>query len=211
MKITWLGHACFLVETAEGSVLLDPYAPGSVPGLALPPVTADLVLCSHEHRDHGYRQAAALSGNKPTLRIETLDCFHDDRGGALRGKNRIHVLEAEGLRLAHLGDLGHEPSGAQYAQMGPVDALLIPVGGFYTIDAVQAAEAVCRIAPKVTIPMHYKTSYNSGWPISEVGPFWKALGIEPPVTVPILRITKEDVECCRPFCQFSEPKREEAK
>ena len=199
MKITWLGHACFLVETAEGSVLLDPYSPGSVPGLALPPVTADLVLCSHEHRDHGYRQAAALSGNKPTLRIETLDCFHDDRGGALRGKNRIHVLEAEGLRLAHLGDLGHPLSPEQLEALGRVDLLLIPVGGHYTIGPETAAELVRTLRPGVTVPMHYRGEGFGYEVIGPVEPFLRELGrvrilrpessvlrpeeLEPPVTV----------------------------
>ena len=167
MQITWYGHACFLVETAEGSALLDPYAPGSVPGLALPPVTADLVLCSHEHRDHGYREGARLSGRTPALRVETLDCFHDDRGGALRGPNRIHVLEAEGLRLVHLGDLGHPLSPEQRLALGRVDVLLVPVGGHYTIGPETAAELVKELSPGVTVPMHYR---GPGFGYEVIGP-----------------------------------------
>ncbi len=197
MKITWLGHACFLVETAEGSVLLDPYSPGSVPGLRLPPVTADLVLCSHEHRDHGYREAAQLSGKRPTLRVETLDCWHDDRGGALRGKNRIHILEAEGLRLVHLGDLGHPLSPEQLAALGRVDLLMIPVGGHYTIGPETAAELVRALRPGITLPMHYRGEGFGYDVIGRVEPFLKLAGrvqyldgsmlrpeeAEPPVTV----------------------------
>ena len=167
MQITWYGHACFLVETAEGSVLLDPYAPGSVPGLTLPPVTADLVLCSHEHRDHGYREGARLSGKAPGLRVETVDCFHDDKGGALRGPNRIHILEAEGLRLVHLGDLGHPLSPEQRQALGRVDVLLIPVGGHYTIGPETAAELAKQLAPAVTVPMHYR---GPGFGYDVIGP-----------------------------------------
>ncbi|MBQ9721772.1 MAG: MBL fold metallo-hydrolase, partial [Oscillospiraceae bacterium] len=65
MKIRWYGHSCFLVETAEGSVVLDPYAPGSVPGLRLPPLTADAVSCSHGHSDHGWREGVRLTGRQP--------------------------------------------------------------------------------------------------------------------------------------------------
>lgn len=167
MKLTWLGHSCFLVETAEGSAVLDPYAPGSVPGLRLPEVTADLVLCSHGHRDHGYREGVRLSGKKPLLSVSTLDTWHDDRGGALRGPNTVHILEAEGLRLVHLGDLGHMLSEAQIAALGRVDLLLIPVGGHYTIGPETAAELAKAIGAGVTVPMHYR---GVGFGYGVIGP-----------------------------------------
>ena len=91
MKITWYGHSCFGIETAEGSAVLDPYGPGSVPGLKLPSLTADLVLCSHGHRDHGCAEAVALTGRTPTMRVERLETFHDEKGGALRGPNTVHI------------------------------------------------------------------------------------------------------------------------
>jgi len=156
MKLTWYGHSCFLVETAEGSAVFDPYSPGSVPGLSLPPLTADAVFCSHGHRDHGYAQGVRLSGRTFSAKVEQLDCFHDDRGGSLRGENRITVLEAEGLRLAHLGDLGHMLSPEQIEALGRIDLLLIPVGGHYTIDAAVAAELVQALRPGITVPMHYR-------------------------------------------------------
>lgn len=167
MKITWYGHSCFLVETAEGSALLDPYSPGSVPGLELPPLTADLVLCSHDHRDHGCREAATLTGRTPSLHVETLDTWHDDRGGSLRGPNTVHLLEAEGLRLVHLGDLGHMLSPAQISALGRVDLLLIPVGGYYTIGPETAAELVRALRPGITVPMHYRGP-GFGYPV--IGP-----------------------------------------
>ena len=167
MKLTWLGHSCFLAETAEGSVLLDPYAPGSVPGLKLPALTADLVLCSHGHRDHGYREAARLSGRPCGVRVSTLETFHDEQGGALRGPNTVHILEAEGLRLVHLGDLGHMLDAGQIAALGKVDLLLIPVGGHYTIGPETAAELAAAVDARITVPMHYR---GPGFGYDVIGP-----------------------------------------
>ena len=167
MKLTWYGHSCFLVETAEGSAVLDPYAPGSVPGLSLPPLRADLVLCSHGHRDHGYAAGVALSGARPALRVERLETFHDDRKGALRGPNTVHILEAEGLRLAHLGDLGHMLSPEQLAALGRVDILLIPVGGHYTIGPDTALALAAAVGARITVPMHYR---GEGFGYEVIGP-----------------------------------------
>ena len=167
MKITWCGHSCFLLETAEGSAVLDPYAPGSVPGLTLPPLTADLVLCSHGHGDHSYAQGVALSGREPGFRVTTIPCFHDDRGGKLRGENRIRVIEAEGRRIAHLGDLGHPLTAEQLAALGQIDVLLIPVGGHYTIGPETAAQTAKAVGARITVPMHYR---GAGFGYGVIGP-----------------------------------------
>ena len=168
MKLTWYGHSCFLLETAEGSVVFDPYAPGSVPGVELPPeLEADAVLCSHGHRDHGYAAGVKLSGREPGFRVKKLDCWHDEKQGALRGKNTIYVVEAEGRRIAHLGDLGHELSPAQLTALGRVDLLLIPVGGHYTIDAKTADRVARKIGAALTVPMHYR---GRGFGYGVIGP-----------------------------------------
>lgn len=156
MKLIWHGHSCFTVETADGSVVFDPYEDHYVPGLAPLRLTADAVFCSHEHRDHNARSCVTLTGNKPTFTMETIACYHDDRHGLLRGKNTIHILSAEGLRVAHLGDLGHRLRGDALRRLRGVDALLIPVGGYYTIDPTTAKTIVSDIAPRVVIPMHYR-------------------------------------------------------
>ena len=176
MKLTWLGHSCFLVETAEGSAVLDPYAPGSVPGLSLPPLTADLVLCSHGHRDHGYAEGVHLTGRSPTLRVTTLATFHDEHQGALRGLNTVHILDAEGLRLVHLGDLGHALSPDQIAALGRVDLLLIPVGGHYTIGPDTAAVLAKAIGAAITVPMHYRGEGFGYEVIGPVEPFARRMG-----------------------------------
>ena len=167
MKLTWYGHSCFLAETADGSVLFDPYAPGSVPGLSLPSLTADAVVCSHGHRDHGWAEGVQLSGNTPGFRLLSIPSFHDGMHGMLRGRNTITVLEAEGLRLAHLGDLGHELNREALDALGHLDVLLIPVGGHYTIDAKQAAALVGALKPALTIPMHYR---GAGFGYDVIGP-----------------------------------------
>lgn len=156
MKITWYGHSCFKVSFDGGSVVFDPYADGSVPGWTLPQLSADAVLCSHRHDDHAGAGKVTLSGREPDCKVETVECFHDAEHGAKRGANTIHILTADGVRVAHLGDLGHEPDEAQLAAIGAPDVLLIPVGGFYTIDAATAAAVAEKIGARITVPMHYR-------------------------------------------------------
>ena len=164
MLLTWYGHSCFQLESAEGSLVLDPYADGAVPGLRPLRVRADAVLCSHGHADHGAVENVTLSGRPCRLSVRTLDCFHDDRGGALRGPNRIHIVSGEGLTVAHLGDLGHVPSPDQLEALSGLDALLIPVGGYYTIDARAAEALIGRLSPRVVVPMHFRKG-KMGYPV----------------------------------------------
>ena len=177
MKLTWCGHSCFLLESRSGSVVFDPYAPGSVPGLVLPTLRADAVICSHEHADHFYPEGVELSGRKPDFEIRQFDCWHDDARGAKRGKNMMTLVETDGLRVLHMGDLGHMLSPEQLAALGRVDVLLIPVGGFYTIDAKGAKAIIEQARPKCVIPMHYKTAHCT-YPIAGVEPFLRAMGAE---------------------------------
>ncbi len=156
MKITWYGHSCFAVESKEGSVVLDPFAPGSVPGYQLPPLRADRVICSHEHSDHFCPEAVTLSGRKDGLQIRTVASFHDDAEGKKRGKNSITVISGENLTAVHLGDLGHVLSPEQTEEIGKTDILMIPVGGFYTVDAGQAFEICRALNPGIVIPMHFR-------------------------------------------------------
>ena len=157
MKLIWNGHACFTAETAQGTLVLDPYADRYVPGLSPLDLTADRVLCSHGHKDHCAAEIVKLTGNTPTFTVESFSTYHDPEQGALRGENTVYILHAEGMRVAHLGDLGCDLTEAQLSQLKGVDAVMIPVGGFYTIDARQAKALVDKIAPKVVIPMHYRS------------------------------------------------------
>ncbi len=144
---------------------MDPYKDGSVPGLAPLRVTGAKVICSHEHADHSGCECVEIVPGECGFDIAVVPSFHDDQGGALRGPNTIFVITepATGEKLVHLGDLGHFPSEAQLEAISDADYLLIPVGGYYTIDAATAVE-ICKVArPKCVVPMHYHTA-TSGYP-----------------------------------------------
>ena len=156
MKLKWLGHSCFLIQAEGYSALFDPYQDGSVPGLEPMRATADAVYCSHGHADHNARELVSLTGRAFPLTVETLPSYHDDKQGALRGPNVIHILHGEGMRAAHLGDLGHMPDETVLAALRGVDVLLLPVGGYFTIDAPTAKALADAVGARVVIPMHYR-------------------------------------------------------
>lgn len=157
MKLIWNGHSCFTLETAEGSVVFDPYQEGAVPGFSALHLTGDLVLCSHDHRDHNACNAVTLTGRSPAFQVEKIATFHDPEKGVLRGPNTIHIITAEEMRLCHAGDLGCELTKEQLERLTGLDVLLIPVGGYYTIDADQAAALVKTLRPRIVVPMHYRS------------------------------------------------------
>lgn len=158
LKIEYLGHACFRLENGGQRIVLDPYENGSVPGYKPLRLEAEFVYCSHDHHDHNAAKLVKLKqGGKPNFKLETLLTDHDDAGGTLRGKNTVHIFSFGSLRLAHLGDLGRELTPAEQKKLHGVDVLLIPIGGYYTIDAETAKKVVDSVAPGAVIPMHYRT------------------------------------------------------
>ncbi len=166
MIVTWLGHSCFLLKSEEGlTILLDPFFEDSV-GYPLPVIKANIVMISHDHTDHNNVDAA---GSNPKvifgpgecsslgLEIRGIRSYHDQKKGRLRGENTIFCFELEGIRICHLGDLGHTLNRSQISEIGPVDLLFLPVGGRYTIDARAADEVIEQLHPALTVPMHYRT------------------------------------------------------
>ena len=162
VKIIWQGHACFKIKGENATIVMDPFK-----GIGLPEPSgpADVVLSSHGHGDHGATEliegAQALKEfvgetNVAGVPIKGVATFHDTEQGGQRGKNSVYVVEVDGLRICHLGDLGHPLTSEQVNEIGEVDVLLIPVGGNYTIDAHVATQEVEKLAPKVAIPMHVK-------------------------------------------------------
>jgi L-ascorbate metabolism protein UlaG (beta-lactamase superfamily) len=156
--LTWYGHSCFSLDLGHGgSVVFDPYSPGSVPGVELPKgLKADLVLCSHQHGDHNAAGRVKLTGRKPAFRLTLLDSFHDPDKGAKRGLNQIAVVEYEGFRAVHLGDLGCALNRDQIDTLRKADLLMLPVGGFFTIGPDEAADICEQLQPRVIVPMHYR-------------------------------------------------------
>lgn len=155
MKITYLGHACFKVEGKDVSVVFDPYAEGSVPGLSKIDVESDVVLCSHEHADHNAKELVKLSGKEVALDIETVVVPHDDADGSLRGMNNISIVYMDGKKVIHYGDIGRDLLDDEVSKLSDADVIMIPCGGHYTIDALQAKKIIEETNPKLTILMHY--------------------------------------------------------
>lgn len=159
VTIQWLGHACFKIIADDYSIVIDPYENGYVPGFGPLQTDAVQVISSHNHKDHGFTEAVTIRpfGGEIPFRIEVVESWHDDQQGELRGPNKIHLLDGGGIRLAHLGDLGCMLTKEQFDRIGTPDVLMIPVGGYYTIDAAAAKTIADRIGAKVTIPMHYRS------------------------------------------------------
>ena len=199
MKLTWLGHACFLLEEQGYRIVLDPYT--GVAGYPPLQVSAHAVFCSHGHFDHNAVDCVTLLPEEDSpFTVREVETFHDDRRGALRGPNTIRIFTAGGVSVAHLGDLGHQLTAEQLCAIGPVDAALVPVGGVYTLDAA-GAKAVCEaLKPKCVVPMHYHHApyglpeladgeeFLKLWPAGEVhrlsGPTFAVTGGEWGVLVP---------------------------
>ena len=165
MKIQYLGHSCFkLTESTGTTIITDPY---KGIGYELPKgLKADAVTVSHSHFDHNH--VKAIGGHPrvldkegfyelPGVEITGIKSYHDNQGGRQRGENIIYKFRMDGLEVCHLGDLGEECSSELLEMILPVNILLIPVGGTYTVDAELAKEYVDRIMPEIVIPMHYKT------------------------------------------------------
>lgn len=183
MKIKWLGHAAFVIY-GEKTLVTDPYNPkvGDLPS----DLTADVVTVSHSHLDHDYVEGVgggaeivshAGQYNIAGFEIKGIQTFHDNVEGVDRGKNIVFVIKSEGLTLVHLGDLGHILTDDQVSEIGPIDILMIPVGGHYTIDAYDAVKVVGQLKPKIVLPMHYKPKeIDLGLPLAPVDDFIQALG-----------------------------------
>lgn len=164
MKVKWLGHASFLITSDTGiKIITDPYATDERLTYGEIEESADIVTVSHTHFDHN--NVAAVRGNPEVvsdsaevkgIKFRAIPAYHDDGSGAKRGSNTIFCFEIDGIQVCHLGDLGHLLSDQQVAGIGKVDVLLIPVGGFFTIDAATATGVCDQLKPAVIIPMHFK-------------------------------------------------------
>jgi len=185
MKIKWLGQSTFVIKS-EQTLVTDPHNPmlGKLPK----DLTAKVVTVSHAHVDHNYTKAIAGSPQiisktgsfrSGGFEIKGLATFHDNVLGKKRGSNIVYVFGVEGLRLCHLGDLGHLLTDEQLKEIGTIDILMVPVGGFFTIDANEAVEVVNQLKPKIVLPMHYKPKGSLiPLPIVGVDKFTEALGWE---------------------------------
>jgi L-ascorbate metabolism protein UlaG (beta-lactamase superfamily) len=203
MEITYLGHSSFKIKTKSTVVITDPFDSAKV-GLKFPTIEGDVVTVSHDHEDHnnsgkvtGIKKVISGPGEYEVSGVSILGygTFHDDKKGELRGKNTIYVIEAEGLRIAHLGDLGHALTDEMVSEMGTIDILMIPVGGVYTIGSKEASEVVSKIDPYFVIPMHFKVSglaLSQAEKMESVDAFLKEVGLAVE-NLPKFSIKKDDI------------------
>ena len=182
MRVKWLGHACFLITSRDRlTVITDPYAVGG--GINYSPIkeTADIVSVSHGHDDHS--NVSAVNGKPEVVRSDGIKTakgiqfrgiatYHDDAQGGQRGPNTIFCFTIDNIKFCHLGDLGHVLNRDQIDEIGAVDVLFVPVGGFFTVDASAASQVCDQLVPKVIIPMHFKTP-KCAYPIAGVNDFLK--------------------------------------
>lgn len=170
MKITWLGHSCFLLEESGYRLVVDPY--DGVESYSPLWVKAHAAFCSHEHVDHNFRSGVELlPAAECPFSVREVETFHDDRRGALRGMNTVRIFTAGGRSFCHLGDLGHLLTPAQAEIIGPCDALAVPIGGVYTIDAAEARQVAEALEAGCVIPMHYHNPPHGMPALAGVEPF----------------------------------------
>ena len=187
-KINWAGQACFQISVSNSrdhsaDIVIDPF--DEKIGLKVPNFSADIVLVSHDHHDHN--NIAGVKGEPFVIKgpgeyevkgifIRGIPSFHDDVNGKERGSNTIYIIEAEGLKFCHLGDLGQKQlTDEQLEKIDGVDVLMIPVGGKYTIDSSAAQKIIAEIEPKIIIPMHYALPKLKA-ELDDVSKFLKAMG-----------------------------------
>ena len=209
MEIKYLGHSSFLIKTKTAKIVTDPFDPEMV-GLKFSKTEADIVTISHGHKDHNqFKNVSGINGVSPLMidmpgefekmgiRIFGFQTFHDKTNGSERGENIMYKFESEGMSLLHCGDLGMVPEESFLETIGEVDVLLVPVGGFYTIDSDEAVSLVKKIEPSIVIPMHYKTEKSSNASESKltgVSEFTKKFGLDNPIPVSKFVYKKEETE-----------------
>jgi L-ascorbate metabolism protein UlaG (beta-lactamase superfamily) len=180
MQIKYLAHSSYLITSESNfKIITDPYTPGGA--LKYSPIneSADVITISHSHGDHN--NPKAIQGSPVILKesgqmtvmgvnFKSIPVFHDEAGGSKRGGVLVFCFQIDGINLCHLGDIGHSFSAQQLSEIGAVDILFIPVGGYYTIDGKEADPIAKSLNPKLIFPMHYKTPRTS-YPIGGVDIF----------------------------------------
>lgn len=182
LKLTWHGHSCFTLEEDGYRIVLDPFEDGSVPGFGNLRLKADEVLCSHGHGDHSAAHCVKISADvaskKNPFRITEIHSWHDDAGGKKRGNNIIRIYDDGKYKVAHMGDIGCMPTQAQKDQLKGIDVMLMPVGGFFTMEPEEVYALVQELKPRMLVPMHYR---GEGFGYDVIAPLEKYTALCPDV------------------------------
>jgi len=205
MHIIWHGQSFFQIQVSYNkgeqiTLAIDPF--DEAIGLKVPSLSADILLISHSHHDHSNKKA--IKGTPFLIEgpgeyevkgifIQGIPSFHDNVQGKQRGQNTIYTIEAEDVRLCHLGDLGQkELTSEQIEEIGDVDILMIPVGGVYTINSKEANRIIAQLEPRIVIPMHYHLP-KLKIKLEGVDKFLKEFGRKSITPQPKLLIKKKDL------------------
>ena len=174
MEIQWLGHACFRIHHKGYTIVIDPYNSDYINGYPKLHVKADMLLVSHEHFGHNYREGVELSGRPESdcpFTISKLRVPHEFKMGSWRGFCDIHILEADGCKLVHMGDLGTQLDGGQISRLFGADVCMICAGSATELPSQEAKRATDEIMAKVIIPMHYRHNGMGGHRLETVEDF----------------------------------------
>ncbi|MBI2041933.1 MAG: MBL fold metallo-hydrolase [Candidatus Nealsonbacteria bacterium] len=214
MHIIWHGQSCFEIIASQQKgeqvkIVIDPFSEDI--GLSLPKIDPEILLITHDHYDHSNIKGVASSPflikgpgeyEIKDIFVKGIPSYHDEKPasaeavagkeGKERVQNTIYAIEAEGIKLCHLGDFGQkELTSEQIEQIGDVDILMVPVGGTFTLDAKGAAKVVSQIEPRIVIPMHYYLP-KLKIKIDGLEPFLKEMGQKSAEAQPKLLIKKKD-------------------
>lgn len=201
MRIKWLGHSCFKISSEKGiRIVTDPF--DSNVGYNLPAVETDIVTISHNHYDHNFIdclngdfEVVSKVGNFyiKDISITGVHTYHDEVEGDKRGSNIVYIFDIDGMKVCHMGDIGHVLTEKQIEMIGHVDILMIPVGGVYTVDYNDAKTIVEQLNPSIVIPMHYKTQALK-FKLDAVDDFIKQFDNINMIPSRVIKITKEDLK-----------------
>lgn len=190
VQIIYYGHSCFEFNYDKYRILIDPFTPEWF-SYELPKGQFDMVFSTHDAKDHSYFEGLNISklylanGAKDEFKIIAKDkssiqkgrvteyigkkkfsywsvaSFHDEVQGQKNGVNGIICFNFNGIKIVHMGDIGHILEEKQIKSIGEVDILMIPVDSYYIIELEKAREIVNQLSPTIVIPMHYKTEKSS--------------------------------------------------
>ncbi|APH20488.1 MBL fold metallo-hydrolase [Clostridium botulinum] len=163
MKIKWLGHSCFILESdTKTTIITDPYEPSI--GIHRMDYASDICTISHNHFDHNFKDElnknciiidTPIEYKYEDLKIKGFKSYHDKLNGLKRGSNIIFKFNIDGFNVCHLGDLGHLLPKNFIYNLGPIDVLLVPIGGNYTLNGKEAAALCKNLNSHIVIPMHF--------------------------------------------------------
>jgi len=171
VKIEYMGMSCFLITAGSGTrIITDPFHADNqilYPELRKEPADIVTVSCGN----YAHCNVYAVGGMPSIYRIKTPTTIEGipfrgvssrhlemkEVGTTRPDENIIMCFEVSGIRICHLGALGHILSGEQVQQIGKVDVLMVPVGGVSTLPVADAGKVCGQLSPRIILPMHYRS------------------------------------------------------